>query len=158
MWARNRCGLRIDQNYRINSIRQTMKSYRPWAVGQNYFVLWQPCGVYGLLERHAYRYIATKKSSQTKNLPDTEKTGDFLLSSVKLYYVQQKKFEILNSIITKTTCIMRKSTKNYIYKTFKQFLYFSNCFRVIHCQTPIFKLEPSFYCAILVQSSHLEQK
>ena len=23
-----------------------------------------------------YRYIATKKSSQAKNLPDTEKTGD----------------------------------------------------------------------------------
>ena len=52
--------------------------YRPWTVGQNYFVPWHPCGehlVYGLFERH--RYIATKKSSQAKNLPDTEKTGDF---------------------------------------------------------------------------------
>ena len=29
--------------------------YRPWAVGQNYFVSWHPCGehlVYGLFERH----------------------------------------------------------------------------------------------------------
>ena len=54
---------------------------------------------------------------------------------------------------------MKKSTKKlHNYKTFKQFFYFSNGFRAIRCQTPIFKLEPSFYCAILVQSSHLKQK
>ena len=52
---------------------------RPWAVGQNYFVSWHSSGehlVYGLFERYVARNIATKKSSQAKNLPDTEKTVD----------------------------------------------------------------------------------
>ena len=47
---------------------------------------------------------------------------------------------------------MRRAQKT-TYKTFEQFFYFSNGFRVIRCQTPIFKLEPSFYRAILVHGS-----
>ena len=98
-----------------------------------------------------YRYIATKKNSQAKNLPGTEKTGDFLLSSIKLHYSKKiRNFEFNNN---KNDLHHEKE-----HKTFKQFFYFSNGFRVIRCQTPIFKLEPSFYCAILVQSSHLKQK
>ena len=54
-------------------------TYRPWAVGQNYFVSWHPSGkhlVYGLFERHIGILLPKKVSSQAKNLPDTEKTGD----------------------------------------------------------------------------------
>ena len=50
---------------------------RPWAVGQNYFVSWHPSGkhlVYGLFER--YIGILLPKKFPSKNLPDTEKTGD----------------------------------------------------------------------------------
>ena len=51
-------------------------------------------------------------NSQAKNSPDTEKTGRFLF--VIIFYQIVKKFETLNSTMTKSTCIMRKSTKNYI--------------------------------------------
>ena len=45
-----------------------------------------------------YRYIATKKSSQAKKLPDTEKTGDLWLSSIKLYYSEKiRNFEFNNN-------------------------------------------------------------
>ena len=111
--------------------------------------------VCGLFERHIGT-LPPKKVPKRKTCQILRKRVicDYLL----LNCITAKTFEILNSTITKTTCIMRKSTKNYTYKTFKQFFYFSNGFRVIRCQTPIFKLEPSFYSAILVQSSHLKQK
>ena len=41
----------------------------------------------------------TKKSSQAKNLPDTEKMGDLCLSSVE--YITAKNFEILNPVLIK---------------------------------------------------------
>ena len=40
-------------------------SFRGTHVGNTWFI------------SKTYRYIATKKSSQVKNLPDTEKTGYF---------------------------------------------------------------------------------
>ena len=114
---------------------------------------WHPSGehlVCGLFERHIGTCIATKKVPKLKR-----KTCQILRKRVICDYlllncITAKTFEILNSAVTKTTGITRKSTKT-TYKTFKQFFYFSNGFRIIRCQTPILKLEPSFYCAILVQ-------
>ena len=45
-----------------------------------------------------YRFIATKKSSQAKNLPDTEQTGEFWFFSIKLYYNRKiRNFEVNNN-------------------------------------------------------------
>jgi hypothetical protein len=54
------------------------------------------------------------KKFPSKNLPNTEKMG-----------ITAKKCEILYSITTKMTCIIRKLTKTE-YKTFKQFFDPSN--------------------------------
>jgi hypothetical protein len=38
-----------------NTESDVREKYRPWAVGQNYFASWHPCGkylVWGLFERH----------------------------------------------------------------------------------------------------------
>ena len=116
-----------------------------------------PCAehlVYGLFERHIG--ILLPKSSQAKNLPDTEKSGDFWLSSIKLYYSKKiRNFELNNN---KNDLHHGKKHKKLHIRHLNIFFYFSNGFRAIRCQTPIFKLEPSFYCTILAQSSLLKQK
>ena len=89
-------------------------SYRPWDVGQNYFVSWHPCGehlVYGLFKRHI-GILLPEKVPKRKTCQILRKRGIF--DYLPLNCITVKKFEILNSTITKTTCIMRKGTKNYI--------------------------------------------
>jgi hypothetical protein len=73
-------------------------SNRPWALakiislrGNHVEVL----GLWFIWKAYMYRYITTKKSSQAKNLPNTEKMGDQWLSSIKLYY--SKKWEVFYS-------------------------------------------------------------
>ena len=76
---------------------------------------WHPSGehlVCGLFERHIGT-LQPKKVPKPKTCQILRKRVicDYLL----LNCITAKKFEILNSTITKTACIMRKSTKNYIY-------------------------------------------
>ena len=131
---------------------------RPWAVGQNYFVSWHPCGehwVCGIFERHI-GVLLPKKVPKRKTCQILTKWGIFYY--LLLNCIIAKKFEILNSTITKTTCIMRTSTKKLHIRHLNIFLFLKWFLSSICCRTPIFKLEPSFYCTILVQSSHLKQK
>ena len=97
---------------------------------------WHPFGehlVCGLFERHI-GILPLKKVPKRKTCQILRKQVicDYLL----LNCITAKRFKILHSTITKTTCIMRKSTKT-TYETFKQVFYFSNSFRVTRCQTPI---------------------
>jgi hypothetical protein len=94
-----------------------------------------------------------KFDSQAENLSNTEKMGDQWLSSTTIALQQENvKFCIqLQQKLLASSESLKKST--YIYKTFKQFFYISNCFRVIHCQKRVFDLVPSPYCDILVQFS-----
>ena len=63
-------------------------SFRGTHVGNTWFMVY-------LKDIQVYCY---QKSSQAKNLPDTEKTGDFLLSSIKLYYSKKiRNFEFNNN-------------------------------------------------------------
>jgi hypothetical protein len=51
--------------------KSSVITIRPWAVGQNYFASWHPCGkylVWGLFERHIGTSLP-KKSSQAKSCP-----------------------------------------------------------------------------------------
>ena len=88
--------------------------HRPWAVNQNDFSSWHPSGehlVYGLFERYIGILLPKKVPKQkTCQMLRKRVICDYLL----LKCITAKKFEILNSTITKTTCIMRESTKNYI--------------------------------------------
>ena len=82
-------------------------------VAKNAF-LWHPSGehlVCGLFERHIGA-LPPKKFPKRKTCQILGKRVicDYLLLSC----VTAKNVEILNSAITKTTCIMRKSTQNYI--------------------------------------------
>ena len=75
---------------------------------------WHPSGehlVCGLFERHIGT-LPPKKVPKRKTCQILRKRVicDYLL----LNYITAKRFEVLNSTMTKTTCIMRKSTKNYI--------------------------------------------
>ena len=87
---------------------------RPWAVGQNYFASWHPCGkylVWGLFER----YIGTslpKKSSQAKSCPIPRKwvINDYPL----LNCITAKIGKFYNSITIKMTSIIGKRTKTRI--------------------------------------------
>ena len=66
----------FDREIVLSNLQAT-RTNRPWAVGQNYFASWHPCGKYlicGLFERN-YRYITTKKVPKQKNLPIAEKMG-----------------------------------------------------------------------------------
>ena len=60
---------------------------------------WHPSAenlVCGLFERHIGT-LPQKKSSQAKNLPDTEKMDNLWLSSIKLYYSEKiRNFEFNN--------------------------------------------------------------
>ena len=137
----------------------TWHSNRPWVVGQSYFVSWHPCGehlVYDLCERHI-GILLPKKVPKRKTCQVLRKRGifDYLLLNCITAILNYSNFEFNNN---KNDLHHEKEHKKTTYKTFKQFFYLSNGFRVIRCQTPIFKLEPSLYCAILVQSSHLKQK
>ena len=86
-------------------------------VAKNVFS-WHSSGehlVYGLFERYIGIYIAAKKSSQAKNLPDTEKTGDLWLSSIKLYYSEKiRNFEFNNNKNDLHHDKEPKTTKNYM--------------------------------------------
>ena len=57
--------------------------------------------------------------------------------------ITAKKFEILNSTITKTTCIMRNSTKKYM-RHLNHFFLFLEWFELLRCQTPIFEASAQF--------------
>ena len=87
-------------------------------LAKRYFVSWHPSGehlVYGLFERHI-SILLPKKVPKQKTCQVLRKRVicDYLL----LNCITAKKIELLNSTITKTTCITRKSTKNYIFKVF----------------------------------------
>ena len=77
---------------------------------------------------------------------------DYLLLNCINYSEKIRNFEFNNN---KNDLHHDKEHKKLHIRHLSRFFYFSNGFRLIRCQTPIFKLEPSFYCAILVQSSHL---
>ena len=118
--------------------------------------IWKTLGLWFIWKIHI-KYIATIKSSQAKNLPDTEKTGDLWLSSIKLYYSEKiRNFEFIKN---KNDLHHDKEHKKLHVRHFNRFFIsqLQMVSRVIRCQAPIFKLVPSFYCAILVQSSHLKK-
>ena len=118
--------VKIAQVYRFFSCQQSghgkplcilcrkRQTDRPWVVGQNYFVSWHPSGehlVYGLFERNI-DILLPKKVPKQKTCQILRKR--VICDYLPLNRITAKKFEILNPTITKTTCTMRKSTKNYI--------------------------------------------
>ena len=98
----------------MDSEKRDLLNFRPWAVGQNYFASWHPCGkylVWGLFER----YIGTslpKKSSQAKSCPIPRKwvINDYPL----LNCITAKIGKFYNSITIKMTSIIGKRTKTRI--------------------------------------------
>jgi hypothetical protein len=60
-----------------------------------------------------HRCSITTKSSQAKNLPNTEKMGE-ISDYPLLYCITAKKGDILYSITTKMSSIIGKLTKNWI--------------------------------------------
>jgi hypothetical protein len=97
-----------------NSVEGIVSHFRPWAVGQNYFASWDPCGkylVWGLFERHIGTSLP-KKSSQAKTCPIPRKwvINDYPL----LNCITAKIGNFYNSITIKMTSIIGKRTKNRI--------------------------------------------
>jgi hypothetical protein len=131
--------MEIVRRVEINVYSELIRPSRPWAVvrksaWKSNFVA-TPWGIDFLWFKY-HRCSITTKSSQAKNLPNTEKMGDS--DYPLLNCITAKKCEILYSITTQMTSIIGKLTKNWIYKTFKQFFYISNCFRIIRCQKRVF--------------------
>jgi hypothetical protein len=93
-----------------------------------------------------HRCSITTKSFQAKNLPNTEKMGDQWFPLLNCIQLQQK-WPASSERLQKIG-----------YKSFKQFFYISNCFRVIRCQKRVFNPVPSPSSDILVQFSHLKQQ
>ena len=107
---------------------------------------WHPSGkhlVCGLFERNIGA-LPPKKVPKRKTCQILRKwvICDYFLL-IKFYYSKKiRNFEFNNN---KNDLHHDKDHKKlHMAKTFKQFFYLSNGFRVIRCQTPIFKLVPSF--------------
>ena len=76
-------------------------SYRPWDVGQNYFVSWHPCGehlVYGLFKRHI-GILLPEKVPKRKTCQILRKRGIFyyLLLNCSYYSKKIRNFEFNNN-------------------------------------------------------------
>ena len=96
---------------------RAIKTYRPWAIGENYFISWHPSEkhlVYGLFER-LIGTLLPKKVPKPKTCPIPRKRliYDYLVLNCITVYAAKKR-EIFKSTITQMSCFMRKSTKNYI--------------------------------------------